>query len=300
MALSFLKVPSNNFLRSLLILGMFLLFADVTSSVLAETVSPPLIMDITVQDDLISAVLVNAPLIDVLQQIKQEFGFKAHFHGNFTELITLSFTDIPLGKCLRQLTANHSLSVVSLPATRALEEDAAKQISEVWILSRSKTSKTFNIPPAEPLTPAPALTNETINSDGEFPEQPENEEQESVPLDQLLNNPNTDKSALQKAITDLAEIGDSASVMALAEFLDNEDKEVRQLLINGISSFQNEESTQVLGQVLQTDSDPEIRKIAVRALGRRQNDSVAKAFVKEALNDADEEVKALADQLITE
>ena len=58
--------------------------------------------------------------------------------------------------------------------------------------------------------------------------------------------------------------------MTMAEFLGTEeDKEVRRMLVNGISSVQNNESTQVLGQVIKNEPDPEIRLIAIRALGQR-------------------------------
>lgn len=297
----FLKVPSGNLLRSLLIAVLILLVADLTGSTSAEIISTPPIMEITFQDGLISVDLVDAPLIDVLQRIKEEFGFKAHFHGDLTELITLSFTDIPLDKCLRQLTANHSLSVASLPTTQPSEQNEAKQIAEVWVLSRSSTSKTLNVTPVLPVIPSPDYSDDTDKASEDTPEQLDNEEPESVPLDQLLNDPDAEKSSQRQAIKKLAEIGGSASVMAMAEFLSNEeDKELRQLLVNEISSVQNEESTQVLGQVIQSESDPEIRKIAIRALGQRQNDNAARALLEEALNDTDEEVKALADQLLTQ
>ena len=299
MTTSLLKVPYIRSLKSLLTVVLFLLVADLAATALAKTISTTPIIEITLKDELISAELVDAPLIDVLQRVKKEFGFKAHFHGDLSELLTLSFTDIPLDKCLRLLTINHSLSVASLPTTTEQpEQNEAKHIAEVWVISRSETSKTFNTTPAEPPRPAPALTSDTVDVSEELQEPSEKGDIEGVPLDQLLNNPNAEKSAQLNAIKNLVAIGDSASVMAMAEFLGNEDKEVRQMLVNGISLVQNEESTQVLGQVLQTDSDPEIRKIAVRALGKRKNDNDAQAFLEEALNDSDDEVKALVDQIL--
>jgi hypothetical protein len=301
MTISFLKVPYTHLLKTLLTVVLFLLVADLTGIALAKTISTTPIIEITFQDELISAKLIDAPLIDVLQRVKEEFGFKAHFHGDLTELLTLSFTDIPLDKCLRLLTVNHSLSVASLPTTtEPPEQNEAKQIAEVWVISRSATSKTFNTTPAAPLRPPPVLTNDTVDVSEESPEQSADGELESVPLDQVLNNPNAEKSAQLKAIKNLVETGDSASVMAMAEFLGNEDKEVRQMLVDGISSVQNEESTQILGHVLQTDPEPEIRKTAVRALGKRKNDNDAQAFLEEARNDSDDEVKTLAEQLLTQ
>lgn len=301
MTTSFLKVPSIHSLKPLLTVVLFVLITGLADIVLAKATSTEPIIDITVQDNLISANLVDAPLIDVLQRVKQEFGFKAHFHGDLTERLTLSFTDIPLDKCLRQLTINHSLSVASLPTTtKAPERNEAKQIAEVWVISRSETSKTPYTAPAAPLRPPPDPTNDMVDGSEGSSEQSENGDLESVPLDQLLNNPEAERSAQLKAIKNLAEIGDSTSVLTMAEFLGSEDLELRQMLVKAISSVQNEQSTQVLGQVIRTDSDPVIRKIALRALGKRRDDNDAQVFLEEALNDSDEEVKALANQLITQ
>ena len=127
MTLSFLRVPFIDLLRTLLITMNFLLFVGLATLASAASI------EITVKDDLISAELVDAPLIDVLQRVKQEFGFKAHFHGDLSELISLSFTDFPLEKCLQQLTSNHSLSVASLSTTQLPEKNDEK-ITYVLIL----------------------------------------------------------------------------------------------------------------------------------------------------------------------
>lgn len=301
MTISFLNVPSINSLRLLVIAVFWLLIVAFSGMASAEALSGQPLMEITFQNNLISAELVDAPLIDVLQRIKQEYGFKTHFYGDLTEMITLSFTDLPLDKCLRQLTANHSLSIASLPTTKSPQQTEAKQIAEIWVLSRSSTSKTSNMTPAAPLLPSPDYSGDAGRANEESLEQPEKEEQDTVQLDQLSDNPNPENASQQQAISNLAEIGGPASVMAMAEYLSTEeDKEVRRLLVKGISSIQNEESTQALGQVIQSESDPEIRKIAIRALGQRQNDTVARALLEQALNDDDEEVKALVDQLLTQ
>jgi HEAT repeat protein len=266
----------------------------------AATKSPPPIMEITFQNDLISAELVDAPLIDVLQRIKQEFGFKAHFHGDLTEPITMSFKELPLEKCLRLLTANQAISVASEIASASPEQSEIKQIAEVWVLSRSAKSKTRNTSPAAPAPPTPEPTDDTGVPSEEPLEQFDIGEQEGVSLEQILNTPNADKSNLHQAIQRLIQNGDAASVMAMAAFLDNGDKEVRQLLVDGISSINNAESTQVLGQVAQNEPDPEIRNIALQALVQRKDDAAGQAHLENAVNEADEEVKNTADQLLSQ
>jgi HEAT repeat protein len=131
-------------------------------------------------------------------------------------------------------------------------------------------------------------------------EQPRMAEEESISLDEVLNNPFAETSQQRQAIQKMAEKGDDESVSAMASYLGNEDREVRQLLVNGIASMQNTQSTQVLGQVIVDESDPEIRKIALRALVQRKDDPVAQAFLQKALDDADEGIKKMANELLTQ
>ena len=113
-----------------------------------------------------------------------------------------------------------------------------------------------------------------------------------------MNKPYAKLSSQQQAVESLAKIGDSAAVMAMASFLGNDDKEFRQLLVDGIGSVQDTRSIQILGQVIYGEPDPEIRMIAVRALAERQNEMAAHALLAGALDDPDEEVRGLASQLL--
>ncbi|MDX2480298.1 MAG: hypothetical protein QNK24_08165, partial [Desulfuromusa sp.] len=183
MTISFLRIPFIDLLRALLITINCLLFAGLATLASAAT------MEITVKNDLISVELVDVPLIEVLQRVKQEFGFKAHFHGDLSELITLSFTDFPLEKCLQQLTANHSLSVASLTTTKIPEQNDRKQIAEVWVISRSSISRNVNVPPVAPVLQSSDLINNTAKIKEEAPELTDAGERERVTLEQLLNDP---------------------------------------------------------------------------------------------------------------
>jgi hypothetical protein len=299
MTISFLNIPSLNNLK-LLLIAVFCLFIPnlIGGFAFAETASSTPAMEITFKDDLVSARLVDAPLIEVLRQLRREFGFKAHFLGDLSEKITLTFTDLPLSKCLQQVTAGHSLSVVS-ETTSELEQNESSQIAEVWVLSRSTTSTALKTSPP-PARPSPAQPDDTVMPQEQSLEQPGITEQEDLLLDQVLNDPNAEKNNQRQAIQQLINIGDAASVLALAALLDNQDKEMRQMVVDGIGSINNEESTQVLGQVLQNESDSEIRMVALRALGQRKDNEAARSFLENAREDTDEEVKALADQLLTQ
>lgn len=179
----------------------FVFVAGRIESASAVEPSAALIMEITVHDQLVSAKLVDAPLIDVLQRIQQEFGFKAHFHGDLTEQLTMAFTDMPLLKCLRNLTINQSLSVATLPADAEPGSEAAKKITEIWVLSKSKTAQTVNMYPAspelqehpQPEMQAPAPSEESVNAGGDSAEQEVNAPQENVPADQPVPDQNNEE-----------------------------------------------------------------------------------------------------------
>lgn len=302
MTISFLNSPLLNNIRLLFIVGFCLFIPHLPAvPVFAETNPSTPVMEVSFQNDLISAKLVDAPLIEVLQRLKSEYGFKAHFHGDLSEKITLSFTDLPLDKCLQQLTAGHSVSVVS-KTNSELELNESRQIAEVWVLSRSITSTARKTPPppGAQAKPLPAQPDDTVMPQEQSLEQPEITEQENISLEQVLNDPDAERNNQRQAIQQLINTGDSTSVIAMAAFLDNQDKEVRQMLVNGIGSINSAESTQVLGQVLQNESDSEIRMTALRALGQRKDDEVARVFLENARDDMDEEVKNLVNQVLAE
>ncbi len=296
----FLNVPPCNSFRLPLITVFWLLIVALTGIASAETISGAPVMEITFQDNLISAELVDVPLIDVLKRIKQEFGFKTHFYGDLGELITLSFNEVPLDKCLRLLTANQSLSVAFVPPPKLPQTTKTKQIAEIWVLSRSKSPYPKNLAPVAQI-PSSDDSDSVLKANENSSDQSQSEQVGAVPLDERANQPDTEKTNQEQAVKDLTELNDSASVAAMVDLLTSiQNKEDRIFLVNEIGSIQNEESTQVLAQVFRQDSDPEIRKTAIRALGQRKNDSVARAVLEQALNDDDDEVKALADQMLTQ
>lgn len=299
MAHSFLQAFSIGWLRSLLIV-LFLYTTAQTGLSKAQTSSLPPGIELTYNDGLVSAKLVDAPLIDVLEQIKQEFGFTTHYHGDLTERVTLSFTDLPLAKTLRLLTANQSLSVATRPASDASAQHDSREISEIWVLSRSPAPAKGTIAPPASQVPAANEPGSMVGSRENSQEEMEALAQDGVLTDQTSINQQAERSGRRQTINDLISVGDPASVMALAEYTRDADKEMRKLAVTGISLIQGDESTQVLGQVLQDESDPEIRRIALRALSQRPDDMAAQAFLEGAQVEAIPEAPNLQDQMLTE
>lgn len=276
--------------RALLVIALCLLFGDFGLGNRAMTASGAPAMEISFRDNLISVQLVDAPLIDVLQHIAEKSGFKAHFLGDLTEPVTLSQTDITLEKCLRLLTAHQSLSIATLDAVQQPGENKVKRITEIWVLGGSGTGKTVVRSPAVPVTLSTDAPDET--------DLPENDYQDNKLLDAILDNPKADRSSQSQAIQDLADIGDADAVMALASYMANADTELQQMLVHGIGMVHSDESTQVLGLVLETYTKPDVRRIALGALGKRKDEKNALDFIKEAAQDSNPEIKALAEQIL--
>ncbi len=257
------------------------------------------IIKITFKDDLISAQLVDAPLVDVLQQIKQHFGFKTHYFGDLSEKITLSFNDWSLDKSLRQLTANQSLSIASVPAASRQKDDEAREIAEIWVLSRSPKFRAFAGSAPTRVKQPPLLTNDSAVA-ADSSDEEDIDEEENLLLDKILDNPDADKATQRQAIQDLVDMGDADSVMAMASYMANADGELRQMLVNGIGSIKVEQATQILGLVFEDETETNIRKMALQQLAKRKDDPMAKVFLDEALSDSDQEIKNLAEQLLGE
>ncbi len=246
-----------------------------------EVISEPTRMNLAVHDNRISVSLVGAPLADVLHRIGQETGIRILLYGDCNEPLSMSFDDLPIDKALHRLTSNHSLSLIyHLTPSNASRPDEKKNILEAWFFgsnssrhTNGKTNGAFtDISPVQPIKIAE--------------------------LRQTLNTPNTTFSDQYQIIMRLSATGDSASVMAMASCLGSDDKELRKLLVDGISSAQDERSIQILGQILYGDSDSEVRMKAVRGLADRQDEPAAHAFLKGALSSTDEEVQDLAQQLL--
>lgn len=280
MLLTLRKNTADVLLSSSIVVLCWLSIFLLKGGIIEAAESNPL-MEITVQDELITAGIQEVPLINVLERLQQEFSFKAHFHGDLTQPVSVTLTDVTLARCLRQLTANYSLSIV-------FKEGFDSQIAEIWVLGSGGVSQSSRKIAANPLRPVSADSKE-------LPVWAENEQQNTMSFEEVLSNPDSGRSHQRQAIQELAEKGDPAAVMTMASFLDNEDKEVRELLVDGIGSINSEESTQVLSTVFKGETDPEIRKIALLALSKRMENASAQAIVKEAQNDSDEEVQILAD-----
>lgn len=250
----------------------FKFFANITAAIVWLLIfSPPCFaqiripdniayIDMTIQDNVISADLRDARLQDILLAVGKQLGCVLHLTGDLSERLTLSFSSLPLEKGLKRLTGRHSLSLVynRIPPPVSQGDETIKDISGIWVFSRSP-AKTSNLPQAE---------------------QPD------------------DAASLQRALDELRRSGDDAAVMAVAAFLRHEQKEFRRKAVEGICSVQSTDAAQALVPVLSDEPDAKIRLTALRALVYRFNDPNTQIAVTKALSDPDEEIQKLATQLL--
>ena len=78
-------------------------------------------INVLVKDGLLTLETVDAPLGDVLQRIGEQAGFKAYGHNGLDELLTWSFTDVPLARALGWLTLRISSVSVYAPSGGLIE-----------------------------------------------------------------------------------------------------------------------------------------------------------------------------------
>lgn len=268
------------------------------ADVLARVVAPSSVVEISVVDDLVSVQLIDAPLTEVLHRLESRFGFKTYFLGDVTDQVTLSFSDMTLLKALERITADNSLSIAFLPKATGVKDSREKQISAVWILSRDGRGRGYSPGRTGIMVPYETQEDEQDVLLEDSQDEQDADYEKNFLLDEILGNPQADKSYQRQTIQDLVEIGDSDAINAMTSYLVTQDRELRRLLVEALGKVKIEEATLALGRVLQDEIDPEIRKIAVRNLGQRK-DATARGYLQEALEDGDGGVQSLAKEMLT-
>lgn len=300
MAIPSPKAPPVQLVAKIAVAVLTLLTVHQTSMAEVRTRNNLAFIEINIQDNLISADLIEAPLEDILLAIGKQAGFKPHLSGDLSERLTLTFTDIPLEKGLKRLVGKHSLSLLyNQPQSSTPEtQNGDKEIAEIWVISRTGSSSGMRTVP-EQVSIAPENPDE-IPAGQEPSLSPPTTEQDMVQPDALPAEEKDDSAELQQAMDDLLERGDTAAVTAAAAFLNHENGEFRRMTIEGLSTVQTGDSTRALGRVLSDEPDAELRMIALRALAEREGDPDAETIMGRALNDPDQEIQALANQLLNQ
>ena len=104
-------------------------------------------------------------------------------------------------------------------------------------------------------------------------------------LAELLRN-DTDPAVRGRVVALLGDIGDGAAVAALQGAAQDDDQQVRIRSIRGLAAIRNDQSTQILADLLFNHTDSRTRLLAAWALGQ-QATGLARSYLESARGEAD-------------
>jgi hypothetical protein len=290
------------------------LFAVVLLTVLMPSAPVPMETDagqrpeieVNIQEGTLSIYVSDMPLVDVLQLIADEVGFKLMIHGSHQSRITQDFANIPLEEGIRRLVGNRSVAIMYQIVAASNNRKELQDIKTVWVFDSAETIAAGPVSntredllkaeaPNEPEKDKPPQPNAAgINEATTYP-QFDKESDVGYWADTLINN--ADRSSREQAIIELQRIGSDAAVAAIATAFSDNDAQLRRHAVESLGRVDNMNAVQLLGQALIGDKDPSVRLSAVRFFAD-QNSEVSRAFLNTALTDKNEQVQALAKQAL--
>jgi hypothetical protein len=272
-------------------------------------------IEVNLREGTLSVHIYNMPLVDILQIIGDEVGFRLMMIGSGESRITQNFSNIPLSEGIRRLVGNLSVAIMYQIVDAPDNRKELQDIKEVWVFDSAEATADGPVSDTreEDLKIDVAVVSsetESLNDPGETnPVQPDAagiKEAATYPqfdkesdvgywADRLINN--ADRSSREQAITELRLIGSDAAVAAIAIAFADNDVQLRRHAVESLGRVDNVNAVQLLGQALLGDRDPSVRLSAVRFFAN-QNSEVSRAFLNTALTDKDKQVQALARQAL--
>jgi hypothetical protein len=262
------------------------LLTMVLSGAFAE--SPPTGTDAAVEvalnDGLLTLRASEAPLVDVIREIGNAVGFETLVYGELRHQITRSMTDVPLEDALAELLQDVS---------NVMTFDPSAALAQVRLYGTSAAAGAS--PAAETDTPEPAVITRKLDPETaarlaairDEAAQGVLEAQEE--LTRLLRE-DADPAVRSRAAAALGEIGDPAVVSALQIGAGDSEQIVRLRAIRALAAVKDDQSTQVLADVLFSHPDTRTRLLAVWAL--RQHDSpLARSYLEASGTDGNQLVR---------
>jgi hypothetical protein len=280
------------------------------------------------RDGTLSVHISNMPLVDILQTIGDEAGFKLMVLGSRESRITQNFSNIPLAEGIHRLVGNRSVAIMYQIGDAPDNRKELQDIKEVWVFDSGEAAADSPVSVTQEellkIDSAVVSSDDLIQSgeiESDAKAESPNDPQKSNPpqpdaagikeaatypqfdkesevgywADQLIKN--ADRSSREQAITELQRIGSDTAVAAIATALGDDDVQLRRHAVESLGRVDNGNAVQLLGQALLGDKDPSVRLSAVRFFAN-QNSEVSRAFLNTALKDKDKQVQALARQAL--
>jgi len=285
-------------------------------------------IEVNLRQGTLSVHISDIPLVDILQIIGDEAGFRLMVLGSLESRISQNFSDIPLAEGIRRLVRNRSVAIIYQIVDAPDNRKELQNIKEVWVFDSAEGAADSPVSgtPEEHLKIDVAavssdnfIQSEKIESDAmtELPSDPkknnpaqpdeagikkaatyspfDTESDVGYWADRLIND--ADRSSREQAITELQRIGSDAAVAVIATAFADNDVQLRRHAVESLGRVDNDKAVPLLGQALLGDKDPSVRISAVRSFAN-QNSEVSRAFLNTALTDKNKQVQALARQAL--
>lgn len=239
---------------------------------------PAATIDVSYDQGLLTAVIRDAPLTDVLRTIAERANLSVEIHGELTELVTYSFENTPLQKAIGAILGDNSWLMIYRPSN----DRARGQVPAM--LAVYGTSGAPAGTAEKPALPATAPQSPTPNND---------------PI-RKLEHPKAQVrlSAIRQLATEKME-GD---VEFLAEVLaSDEDPAIRQQAGAALAEFRGKQAAAALTAALTDGGDPSpaVRQQAVWSLGALRDENTRWALEAAAQSDPDETVRRAASAVLS-
>ena len=232
-------------------------------------------IEVELRDGLLTLNASGAPLADVIRRIGNEAGFETLVYAEPERLVTRSMTDVPLEQALGELLQDVS-NVITF--------DRSAAPARVRLYGTAATGAA-----ATPGTPEPAVITRQLDSETDsritaiHGEAAQGDLEAREELTRLLRE-DTDPAVRSRAAAALGEIGDPTVVPVLQIGAGDSEQIVRLRAIRALAAIKDDQSTQVLADVLFSHPDTRTRLLAVWAL-RQQDTPLARSYLEASRTD---------------
>ncbi len=240
------------------------------------------VIEVELDDGMLSLRASNAPIGEVIEAIGAIAGFETVVLGEIERRIDRTITGVPWETAVRQLLKGYSNSMrfadgaVSRPTQVTLygsfPVDADGESAEPVPGHEIVESRSLDAGQSDELD---ELGERAAAGDGEA----------VLQLAELLHN-DSDPAVRGRVAALLGEIGDSAAVAVLQGAATDDDQQVRIRSIRGLAAISNDQSAQILADLLFNHPDLRTRLLAAWALGR-QDTALARSYLAAALGEAE-------------
>jgi hypothetical protein len=230
--------------------------------------SPP-VLEVTLENGLLSVNARNAPLGDVLRTIGKQAAVLVTVADDVDDRVTATLTRVPLEEGLRQLARGHSVLLVFEASPGWM---APPRLAEIQVYRGS------GVPPAAAAEVVPALAAPSADMVG--PDEAWNsrlsaiaatgQRGDAVAAEYLAHvlGEDPDPRARVQAIRALRRIGGEPALDGLSLALGDTDHRIRMEAISAYVAVAAAGRLSTLGEIVSVDPDPEVRRYAVRVLAR--------------------------------